>query len=409
MANCRRKLFCYWLQPHSVVKLTHADDRCVFMMQRRHFLTSAATIALAATPLAGCATSSGTAPPLPAFPRAPRTPAIPQRAISRIALTSCSNPSKDLSFFGQVEARNSDLLLMMGDNVYGSYTPKDPNLPSLSEAYAKLAEVPAFKSLVSKVPTQAVWDDHDYGINDGGGDFAYKAQAQTMFNQFWNVPTNSPLRQRPGIYRAFQAGPKGQVLQVIMLDTRYFRAPLLLTDQRDVPGKERYVPHPPGSGADVLGEAQWAFLKAELEKPADVRLIVSSIQVVADGHGYERWGNFPDAQKRLYDLIAQTGAKGVVFASGDRHYGSINQVRDGVAYPLTDITASAINMPFRVAEGTTSYNEPATTRIGDGYAAINFGLIEINWAAGTLSLNLIGDGGKLAGSTTLDLKNLRRG
>jgi alkaline phosphatase D len=313
-----------------------------------------------------------------------------------------------LSFLGQVEAKNPDLVLMMGDNVYGSYTPTDPNLPSLSEAYAKLAEVPAFKSLVSKVPTQAVWDDHDYGINDGGGDFAYKAQAQTMFNQFWNVPDNSPLRQRPGIYRAFQAGPKGQVLQVIMLDTRYFRAPLLLTDQRDVPGKERYVPHPPGSGADVLGEAQWAFLKAELEKPADVRLIVSSIQVVADGHGYERWGNFPDSQKRLYDLIAQTGAKGVVFASGDRHYGSINQIRDGVAYPLTDITASAINMPFRVAEGTTSYNEPATTRIGDGYAAVNFGLIEINWAAGTLSLNLIGEGGTLARSTSLDLKNLRR-
>jgi alkaline phosphatase D len=313
-----------------------------------------------------------------------------------------------LSFLGQVEAKNPDLVLMMGDNVYGSYTPKDPNLPSLREAYAKLAEVPAFKSLVSKVSTQAVWDDHDYGINDGGGDFAYKAQAQTMFNQFWNMPANSPLRQRPGIYRAFQAGPKGEVLQVIMLDTRYFRAPLLVTDQRDVPGKERYIPHPVGSGADVLGEAQWAFLKAELEKPADVRLIVSSIQVVADGHGYERWGNFPDSQKRLYDLIAQTGAKGVVFASGDRHYGSINQIRDGVAYPLTDITASAINMPFRVAEGTTSYNEPATTRIGDGYAAVNFGLIEINWAAGTLSLNLIGEGGTLARSTSLDLKNLRR-
>jgi alkaline phosphatase D len=158
-----------------------------------------------------------------------------------------------------------------------------------------------------------------------------------------------------------------------------------------------------------LGEAQWAFLKAELEKPADVRLIVSSIQVVADGHGYERWGNFPDAQKRLYDLISQTGANGVVFASGDRHYGSINQVREGVAYPLTDITASAINMPFRVAEGTTSVNEPATTRIGDSYAPVNFGLVEISWEVQTLTLNLVGEGGKLAASTTLDIRSLQRG
>lgn len=391
------------------MNLTHAYAKNQFMFDRRSFLASAAAATSAITPLAGCALSPTTAAPLSAFPRAPLSPGIAKRAISLIALTSCSNPARDLSFLGQVEAEKPDLLLMMGDNVYGSYSPEDANLASLKEAYAKLAASPAFTSLVSKIPTQAVWDDHDYGINDGGGDFAYKAQAQAMFNQFWNVPGASPLRQRPGIYRAFRAGPKGQVLQVILLDTRYFRDPLLLTDQRNAPGKERYIPHPIGSGADILGEAQWAFLKAELEKPADVRLIISSIQVVADGHGYERWGNFPDAQKRLYDLIAQTGANGVVFASGDRHFGSINQVRDGVAYPLTDITASAINMPFRVAEGTTTVTEPATTRIGDSYAPVNFGLIEVNWSTRTLTLNLMGEGGKLAASTHLDFKNLRRG
>ncbi len=399
----------HWLNPKFVVKLTHAHAIGVLMINRRSFLTSTASTALASSPLAGCALSPSPVSPLSAFARAPVSPGIPRHRISRIALTSCSNPARDLGFLGQVEATKPDLLLMMGDNVYGSNSPEDPNLASLNEAYIKLAEAPAFKSLVSRIPTLAVWDDHDYGINDGGGDFAYKAQAQTMFNRFWNVPANSPLRQRPGIYRALRAGPKGQVLQVILLDTRYFRDPLLLTDQRNAPGKERYIPHPIGSGADILGEAQWAFLKAELEKPADVRLIVSSIQVVADGHGYERWGNFPDAQKRLYDLISQTGANGVVFASGDRHYGSINQVREGVAYPLTDITASAINMPFRVAEGTTSVNEPATTRIGDSYAPVNFGLVEISWEVQTLTLNLVGEGGKLAASTTLDIRSLQRG
>lgn len=65
--------------------------------------------------------------------------------------------------------------------------------------------------------------------------------------------------------------------------------------------------------------------------------------------------------------------------------------------------------PFRVAEAVTVVKETATTRIGDGYAPVNFGLIEINLAARVLTLNWIGEGGRLAASTRLDLKDLRRG
>lgn len=378
------------------------------MLHRRNFLTSATTLALATMPMTGCALRSSFVPTLSEFPKAPLGPPLPRgRPVSRVALTSCSDPTLDLSLFRDVEAARPDLVIMMGDNVYGSDTPDDPNLASLKAAYGKLAQAAPFRSLASSTPIEAVWDDHDYGINDGGGDFAFKQRAQAMFTTFWNVPATSPIRQRPGIYRAFRHGPPGQVLQVILLDTRYFRDRLIPTDARNVPGKERYIPHPASSDVDILGPAQWQFLEEELKKPADLRLLISSIQVVADGHGWERWGNFPRAQQRLFDLIARTKAKGVVIASGDRHYGSIHQQRLGVAYPLTDITASGINKGYRTAPGTDWVREPDTNRIGDGYGPINFGLIDVDWAARNLDLKLAGVGGTITRTHRLALQELQ--
>ena len=61
----------------------------------------------------------------------------------------------------------------------------------------------------------------------------------------------------------------------------------------------------------MLGDAQWAWLAERLREPAALRLIVSSIQVLAEGHGWERWSNLPKERQRLFDLIRDTGARSV--------------------------------------------------------------------------------------------------
>jgi alkaline phosphatase D len=291
--------------------------------------------------------------------------------------------------FDQVRAKRPDMLLMLGDNVYGKETLGDPTLTDLRTAYTQMAASREFRDLVSSVPTQAIWDDHDYGINDGGGDFAYKGVAQRMFNSFWNVPANSIMRARPGNYRSFITGPAGKRLQVILLDTRSFRDPLIPTNVRGAAGKERYLPHAETSSADILGADQWRFLESELRKPAELRIIASSIQVVANGHGYECWALFPRRRTQLYDLIAATRAKGVVFVSGDRHHGSINRISTGVPYPMVDFTSSAINMPSSLTPGSTAVTETSSTRIGDGYGPVNFGMLKIDWAERKLGFELI--------------------
>lgn len=86
-------------------------------------------------------------------------------------------------------------------------------------------------------------------------------------------------------------------------------------------------------GATVLGEAQWRWLADQLREPAEVRLIVSSTQIVADEKGMDEWGVFPRERDRLFRLIAETDAKGVALLSGNVHFAELSVWDDG-SYPL---------------------------------------------------------------------------
>ena len=47
-----------------------------------------------------------------------------------------------------------------------------------------------------------VWDDHDYGINDGGEEFPLKHETREMFLDFIGEPADSERRldKEEGIY-----------------------------------------------------------------------------------------------------------------------------------------------------------------------------------------------------------------
>ena len=102
----------------------------------------------------------------------------------------------------------------------------------------------------------------------------------------------------------------------------------------------RYVPNKDPE-ASMLGEQQWRWLEAQLREPAEVRLLNSSVQVVAGEKGAESWGNFPHERRRLYDLIGKTRASGVIIVSGDVHFAEIWRTDDG-PYPLYDFTSSPL-------------------------------------------------------------------
>ena len=365
-------------------------------MQRRALLASLAAAAAGAgcqAPALSAASGSAAGPA-----SAPLRPGDTNQPLQRIGLGSCIDQNQPQPIWDTVLAARPDLFVFGGDNVYASRQPW--SLEALLSAYATQARVPGFARLRQAVPHLAIWDDHDYGLNDGGAEFAHKQASKDAFLDFWQVPADDERRGREGLYTAQRFGPPGRRVQVIALDGRWFRSALKPTDERGAPGKERYLPDPDPSKT-MLGAAQWAWLEARLREDADVRLIVSGIQVLAEGHGYERWGNLPAERRRLFDLIARSRARGVVFLSGDRHIGAVYRETANVPYPLVELTASGITHPWADAR------EPGPNRLGALVTVPHVGLVDIDWAQRSLVLALHGIGGQPLQAHRVALDDLR--
>ena len=326
----------------------------------------------------------------------PSAPLNRSVAPTRILFASCAQQNEDQSFWDVMAKEAPDLTLYIGDNVYGDVRSNDPALPELKAAYMRLARSAPFARLRAAAPMLTTWDDHDYGLNDAGAEFEHRDAAEALYEYVWAIPEDDPRAQRPGVYGSWILGEeKGKRVQVIMLDTRFFRSPLMATDERGAPGKERYIPDADPSKT-MLGDAQWDWLADELEKPADIRLLVSSVQVIADGHGWEAWKMLPAERERLYSAITAAGAENVVVLSGDRHAAAIYRRDDVLAYPLVEATSSSVNLPasrWRARSGETDM-EPGPNRLGDMFYDANYGLVEIDWPTKTVTISIRNEQGE---------------
>jgi alkaline phosphatase D len=364
---------------------------------RRPLLIAAAFVWLAAcasspeAPVAGAApeAASGAIRALPM----PSAPLDATKTLRRIVFASCAQQNEDQSLWTKIAAEKGDLVLFIGDNVYGDVRSNDPAMPELKAAYMRLAMSEPFARVRAGAPMLTTWDDHDYGLNDGGGDYRLKDKAEALFDYVWDV--KDERARRPGVYGSWIVGEEGRRVQIIMLDTRYFRSPLKPTDEFGARGKERYLPDA-DPAKTMLGEAQWRWLAEELEKPADLRLLVSSIQVMSEGHGWEAWRTLPAERQKLYDVIRASGAKDLVILSGDRHSAALYERRDVIGYPLFEATSSSINLPaakWRADSGET-WVEQDPNRLGAMIYDANYGVIDIDWAAKTATFSIRGGAGE---------------
>jgi alkaline phosphatase D len=324
----------------------------------------------AAPPAPAGPVRAGPAAPPPAAPR-PTAPGAPAPAadvpLTRIAFGSCNRQDRPQPLWARVLAGAPQLWVWTGDNIYGDSD--DPAV--LAAKYARQRARPEYDAFVRRVPVIGVWDDHDYGANDAGREYPRRAESQQLALDFLGEPPDGPRRARPGMYAAYTYGPPGRRVKVLLLDTRYFRDPL--------------PPRGRTSGGDVLGDAQWRWLAAELAaSDAQVHLVVSSIQVLPVDHPYERWGNFPRARQRLLATLGAARAPGVVLVSGDRHVAELSRLdRSPLGYPLYELTSSGLTHTRDRAR-----DEPNRYRVGPLVAALNYGTLDIDWRAPAPRLTL---------------------
>lgn len=295
------------------------------------------------------------------------------RAVDIITFGSCANQSKPQGIWNAVLASRPDLFIFLGDNIYGDTT--DMNV--LRTRYALLGRNEGYQRLLATTPVIATWDDHDYGANDAGAEYPQKYGSKQIFLDFFGEPATSARRLRDGgIYTAYTYGPPAQRIQVILLDTRWDRSPLLRVNDAEAAVRRLRQVGPylanPDPNAHLLGEDQWQWLAEQLRQPATIRIIGTSIPFLQEGTGWETWANFPKEQARLLTLINDTHANGLLFLTGDTHRAQFSKRTQGVPYPLWEVNSSGLTE-------NVDWPAPDSSRLGSYYTENNYGLLHIDW------------------------------
>lgn len=242
----------------------------------------------------------------------------------RVAFGSCariqSEPEQPI--WRAVEQYEPDLFFWLGDNIYGdSTTPA-----TLVAEYQRQRFVPAFQPIGRQVPQLAIWDDHDFGLDNFDRTNPIRQTALQIFRQFWANPAYG-LADAPGVYFDYRYGG----VDFFFLDGRYHRAP---DEDPDTPDKE------------FLGRGQFEWLKR--------RLLASRapFKILSCGSGWSRfkgpggdsWAAYQHERTRLFDFIRDNAISGVVLLSGDTHfpYVACAPWSEKGGYDFYDLVSSAL-------------------------------------------------------------------
>lgn len=294
--------------------------------------------------------------------------------ITRIGFGSCAESSKEQPIWKPILEDAPEVFVLLGDNIYGDTLEVD----TLKRKYQEFADIEGLRKLRTTARIVATWDDHDFGMNDVGAEYPLKNESREIFADFFGESKDSPRRtQEGGIYTSYYWGEAGHRVQLILLDLRWSRSPLAAVDPETYAKERRpakmgpYVPQADPQ-ASMLGEAQWKWLGQELRRPADLRIIGSSIQALSDYTGWEAWSNFPAERERLFETIKQARAEGAILISGDTHWAEFSRLDLDGGYPLWELTSSGLTEEWAEVS-------PNKNRVGQPWAKANYGLIEIFW------------------------------
>jgi hypothetical protein len=266
-----------------------------------------------------------------------------------------------------MQQRNSSAFIWVGDAIYADdFFPqqypfqkkrvREATPTVLKDLYGRLLNDPGYQALTAphNFTVLGVFDDHDYGTNNGDKYYKYKTESAMLYIDFLkqssrNKPDLSIMEQRAmqgkGVYgvKVFDfRRPRGQELlsdqeAALEPDTRQNEKSSRVLSDRSVAiflidcrsNKTPWAKDFPSKyfldyQADFLGEEQWAWFESTLSRStASVNVIVQGLQVHADtmfdGNIVEDWSRFPMAQHRLYQTVLKSGAAAPVFVSGDVH------------------------------------------------------------------------------------------
>lgn len=254
-----------------------------------------------------------------------------------------------------ISAREPDALLMLGDNVYID----DPeHVLTQRYCYHRRQSEPNWRSLVSKTPVYAIYDDHDFGDNDCMpgpkiDEPAWKRPVVDFFSHNWANPGYGGGEENPGCWFEFSIGD----VQFFLLDGRYYR---------DV------------DSGSMLGpvQKQW-LLDALAASEATFKVVVSPVPFTEGikGGSKDPWDGYPEEREEIFSWIENKGIDGVFLVAADRHRTDLRTTEREEGYTLYEFMSSRL---------TNSHVHPVVETPGLiwGYNdTCSFGLMEFDTTA----------------------------
>ncbi len=257
-----------------------------------------------------------------------RTRTAPRgRTAFRAAFGSCARLQIDTEqrIFSVAQALEPDLMFFLGDNVYA-----DTDQPAaLADLYRRQREIERLTPLIRSVPSLAIWDDHDFALNDSDRTNPIREQSLRVFKQYWANPSYG-APQTEGIFFKYAYGG----VDFFFLDGRYYR------DPGDVPD---------GPGKTMLGVEQKAWLKDELRASrAPFKVLVSGGGFSMAERNGDSWAVYKHERDEFLNFIRDQRIEGVFGISGDSHMGELNCIpwSDEGGYDFYDLCSSPLaNLP----------------------------------------------------------------
>ena len=305
----------------------------------------------------------------------------------KIAFGSCLDQENPQPIWNSIYKEDIDSFVFLGDNVYGDIS--SGKLNKMREAYKLQSKM--IPSWLFKKNVEMIWDDHDFGENDGGSSYPLKQEAQKLYLDFWKIPNDDIRHQRNGIYANKIIYIDNFIINLILLDTRYFRS-----DLKKTKGLKPVYLKNEELNATILGDKQWSWLVEVMKIKSDLTIVATSIQLLPTEHRFEKWSNFPSDHFKLKKLL-KSQSRPIIVISGDRHQGAIYNDEN-----IYEITSSSLNKTispiFRRPKELDKY------MLGEMFAGENYGLITINTNKKIIDLELKDINGNMVLHKKLNLK-----
>jgi alkaline phosphatase D len=257
-------------------------------------------------------------------------------------------------------------MLWMGDNIYLREADWDTKT-GIYHRYSHSRSIKELQPLLAKTQNFAIWDDHDFGPNDGDRSFYNKYMTQQAFKDFWaNKSYGLDANQKEGTCSTFSWSDA----EFFLLDNRFFKSP---NDRKS--GEKT-----------ILGKQQLEWLiDALASSKAAFKIIAIGGQVLNSSARFENYECYKEEKNYLLEQIKSNEIRGVVFLSGDRHFTELSKISVSATQQIYDWTVSPLTSNI-----ATSYKEDTNVNRVEGSLFVEncFGTISFSGIKETRQMKL---------------------